>query len=135
MKKKVDSAIRKPPAGLISGSDVSREAVEISRTNLKNLKYGNTVNVSTRSIERSKELHNMVIVSNPPYGIRLGGGEKLDLFYKSLGDFMKQKCTGSSAYIYFGEREFIKKIGLKAKWKKPLKTGGLDGRLVKYELY
>jgi putative N6-adenine-specific DNA methylase len=60
---------------------------------------------------------------------------ELDKLYKSLGDFLKQKCKGSSAYIYFGEREFIKKIGLKPAWKKPLKTGGLDGRLVKYELF
>jgi len=38
-------------------------------------------------------------------------------------------------YIYFGDRRFIKNIGLKPAWKRPLKTGGLDGRLVKYELF
>ncbi len=135
VKKQVDSAIRKPPAGLISGSDISKRATDIARTNLKNLKYGDSVKLSIRDIEKSKDLHNMVIVTNPPYGIRIGDRDKLELFYKSLGDFLKQKCTGSNAYIYFGEREFIKKIGLKAKWKKPLETGGLDGRLVKYELY
>jgi len=41
----------------------------------------------------------------------------------------------STAFIYFGERTYIKRIGLKPSWKKPLTTGGLDGRLVKYELY
>jgi putative N6-adenine-specific DNA methylase len=65
----------------------------------------------------------------------MGKNQKLDLLYKDLGDFLRQRCKGSAAFIYFGERELIKKIGLKPAWKKPLKTGGLDGRLVKYELY
>jgi putative N6-adenine-specific DNA methylase len=37
--------------------------------------------------------------------------------------------------VYFGDRKYIGLIGLKASWKKPIKAGGLDGRLVKYELY
>ena len=72
---------------------------------------------------------------NPPYGIRTGNAQELDSLYGSLGDFLKQKCKGSAAYIYFGEREYIKKIGLKPAWKKPLVSGGLDGRLVKYNLF
>ena len=77
----------------------------------------------------------MVIVCNPPYGIRLKQNKNLDEFYKLFGDFLKQQCKGSEAYIYFGNREYIKRIGLKSSWKKQLSNGGLDGRLVKYELY
>jgi len=29
----------------------------------------------------------------------------------------------------------LKHIGLKPSWKRPLKTGGLDGRLAKFEMY
>jgi putative N6-adenine-specific DNA methylase len=54
---------------------------------------------------------------------------------KEFGDFLKQRCKGSNAFIYFGNRELIKSIGLRAKWKIPLKNGSLDGRIVKYELY
>jgi putative N6-adenine-specific DNA methylase len=54
---------------------------------------------------------------------------------KELGDFLKQRCKGSTAYLYFGNRDLIKKIGLRPSWKRPLKSGGLDGRLVKYELF
>jgi putative N6-adenine-specific DNA methylase len=56
-------------------------------------------------------------------------------FYKKLGDFLKCNCQGSTAYIYFGDREYIRKVGLKAEIKIPIKNGGLDGRLVKYVLY
>ena len=54
---------------------------------------------------------------------------------KEFGDFLKQRCTGSDAFIYFGDRELVKSFGLKPAFKMPLRNGGLDGRLVKYELY
>lgn len=135
VKKEADSQIRELPKGLIAGSDVSEEAVRAARTNLMGLHYGNNVNIEVTDFRKLPALEGHVIVTNPPYGIRIGGDENLEAFYKNFGDFLKQKCKGSAAFIYFGEREYIKKIGLKTSWKKPLKAGGLDGRLVKYELY
>jgi putative N6-adenine-specific DNA methylase len=99
------------------------------------LHYGNNVSVERADFRKLPALEEHVIVTNPPYGIRMGGDENLEIFYKNLGDFLKQKCKGSAAFVYFGEREYIKKIGLKASWKKPIKAGRLDGRLVKYEMY
>ncbi|MBW1836330.1 MAG: class I SAM-dependent RNA methyltransferase [Deltaproteobacteria bacterium] len=135
VKKEADGHIRELPKGLIAGSDVSAAAVSAARTNLMGLHYGNCVSVERADFRKLPALEEHVIVTNPPYGIRMGEGENLEVFYKNLGDFLKQKCKGSSAFVYFGEREYIKKIGLKASWKKPIKAGGLDGRLVKYELY
>ena len=57
------------------------------------------------------------------------------VFCKDLGDFLKQRCKGSTAYLYFGDRQLIKSVGLRTTWKKPLASGGLDGRLIKLELY
>ncbi len=99
------------------------------------LHYGNNVSVERADFRKLPVLEGHVIVTNPPYGIRMGRDENLEVFYKNFGDFLKQKCKGSAAFVYFGERDYIKKIGLKASWKKPIKTGGLDGRLVKYEMY
>jgi putative N6-adenine-specific DNA methylase len=135
IKKELDAGVRKLPEGLITGSDSSAKALKIADANLNSLKYGNKVKLKTVALNRAKGLENGVIVTNPPYGIRMGKRDHLDLFYKSFGDYLKQKCKGTAAYIYFGDRGFIKKIGLKPTWKKPLKTGGLDGRLVKYELF
>lgn len=135
VKKEADGHIRELPEGLIAGSDVSAEAVSAARTNLMGLHYGNNVSVEKADFRKLPALEEHVIVTNPPYGIRLGRGENLEMFYKYLGDFLKQKCKGSAAFVYFGERKYIKTIGLKASWKKPIKAGGLDGRLVKYEMY
>ncbi|HIE64901.1 MAG: class I SAM-dependent RNA methyltransferase [Verrucomicrobiales bacterium] len=135
VKKEADGHIRELPEGLIGGSDVSAEAVSAARTNLMGLHYGNNVSVEEADFRKLPALEEHVIVTNPPYGIRLGRDENLEIFYKYLGDFLKQKCKGSAAFVYFGERDYIKKIRLKASWKKPIKAGGLDGRLVKYEMY
>jgi len=135
VKKEADGRIRKLPKGLIAGSDVSAEAVSAARTNLMGLHYGNNVSVERADFRKLFVLEGHVIVTNPPYGIRMGRDENLEVLYKNFGDFLKQKCKDSAAFVYFGERDYIKKIGLKASWKKPIKTGGLDGRLVKYEMY
>ncbi len=135
VKERMDRDIRPVPEGLITGGDWSSKAVKISGGNLRRLPHGETIKLRTRDFRDADGLENGVIVTNPPYGIRVGKKENLVLFYKAFGDFLKKKCKGSAAYIYFGERAFIKKVGLKTAWKKPLKAGGLDGRLAKYELY
>lgn len=135
VKQKADRLIRRPPPEGIAGSDISREAIATSRTNLRGLRFGDSVQLQVSDFQRLTALENTLIVCNPPYGIRQGRELDLDLLFKSLGDFLKQRCKGSTSFIYFGERELIKRIGLKPAWKKPLKNGGLDGRLVKYELY
>ena len=135
VKKEADGQIRELPKGMISGSDVSAMAVRAARTNLMGLHYGKSVSIKRADFKKLPALEHHVIVTNPPYGIRMGEDENLDMFYKDIGDFLKQKCNGSVAFVFFGERQYIKRIGLKASWKKPLQAGGLDGRLVKYELY
>ena len=135
VKKEADEQIRELPKKLLAGSDVSLEAVRTARTNLMGLHYGNRVTIERVDFQKLPAFKEHVIVTNPPYGIRMRGDQNLELFYKDFGDFLKQKCKGSTAFVYFGDRKYIKRIGLKASWKKPIKAGGLDGRLVKYEMY
>ena len=135
VKQQADAQIRELPENLISGSDIAEQAVAITRTNLLGMHFGNQVTTLQSDFSLLPPRKNQVIVANPPYGIRMGKNRDLAAFYKKLGDFLKQQCKGSTAYIYFGDPDYIKKMGLKASWRKPLAAGGLDGRLVKYELY
>jgi putative N6-adenine-specific DNA methylase len=128
-------AVREVPPGLIEGSDVSPEAVAAARKNATRLPQGDKIRLRVTDFREIEDLGERVIITNPPYGIRLGRDQDLMSLYKDLGDFLKKKCRGSQAYIYFGNRELIPYIGLRPSWKKPLKSGGLDGRLVKFEMY
>ena len=60
-----------------------------------------------------KSFENGTLITNPPYGIRLGKREEVENLYKELGDFLKNNCTGTLAFIYTGEPSLRKFIGLK----------------------
>lgn len=123
------------PPGLISGSDILPQAIDSTRTNLDALPYGEAIAASVRPFQAITAIENSTIVCNPPYGIRLKNKEQAADLLQEFGDFLKHRCTGSTAYLYLGKRELLKAVGLHPSWKKPLKSGGLDGVLAKYELY
>ena len=127
--------IRSLSKGLIVGSDIDRAAIQATIQNCAAFDAGHVISIQKRDAFQIEQIAGAVIVCNPPYGIRMGQETDLGDFYKRLGDFLKQRCQGSTAFIYCGERQYIKHIGLKPTWKKPLVNGGLDGRLAKYELY
>jgi putative N6-adenine-specific DNA methylase len=135
VKKDADRRVRPLPRGAISGSDISARAVRAAKQNNQELPFGDRIELKAIDFRRVEDLSGRVIVTNPPYGIRLAKKENLSELYKTLGDFLKQRCKNATAYIYFGNRDLIRHIGLKPAWKKPLASGGLDGRLVKFEIY
>jgi putative N6-adenine-specific DNA methylase len=135
VRRHADSQIMSLPEGLIAGSDLSAEAVKAAKANLKTLPHGEGVLLNTMDFRHIPSLEDAMIVCNPPYGIRLNQHDNIQAIYKRLGDFLKQKCKGSSAFVYLGARTLIPYIGLKPSWKRALSAGGLDGRLVKFEIY
>jgi putative N6-adenine-specific DNA methylase len=135
VKAAADSAIRPVPEGLIRGSDASRDAVRAARINLGKLPGGRGVSVEARRFEQIERINGATIVTNPPYGMRIGKRDAMPAFVRGFGDFLKQRCAGSTAYVYFGDRDLIKSVGLRSAFKKPLANGGLDGRLVKLEMF
>jgi putative N6-adenine-specific DNA methylase len=135
VKDEADKKIRKLPPKRVYASDIDPQAIAATRANCKQIPHARSVNVLRMDLFQIDRLENQTLLCNPPYGIRMRKLGDVGDFYRQLGDYLKQRCKGSSAFIYFGDREMIKRIGLKPTWKKPLRNGGLDGRLVKYDLY
>lgn len=135
LRKKADSAVRELPEGLLRGSDSSAENVAVARKNCRELPSGDRIDLTTCLYRQLGDIRGSTIITNPPYGLRLEKDGDMGGFMKELGDFLKFRCAGSTAYVYFGKRDLLKKIGLRTKWKVPLRNGRLDGRLAKFELY
>ncbi len=135
VKSACDRQIRPLPEGLIAGSDLSNDALRAARANLAGLPGGKNVALVRRDYREIKALENTTLICNPPYGIRLEKNTDMPAFVKELGDFLKQRCTGSTAYVFFGERALLKSIGLRTSGKWPLFNGGLEGRLARFDLY
>ena len=72
---------------------------------------------------------------NPEYGERLGNEPELEATYAQIGDFMKKKCGSYWGYVFTGNLDLAKKIGLKAKRRIEFYTSIIDCRLMEYELY
>jgi putative N6-adenine-specific DNA methylase len=135
VKKAAEKNIKHISNNLIHGSDIDSKVVAIAQKNSAIIDSDTHIKIIQRDIFEIEKLENATIVCNPPYGIRMEKMKDLSAFYKDIGDFLKQRCTNSTAYIYFGDRKYIKEIGLRSSKKWILSSGGLDGRLVKYVMY
>jgi putative N6-adenine-specific DNA methylase len=136
VKEKADSAMRPLPAGLLIASDMDPDAARATRRNLNRLPgCKNAFECGPKDFREIEQLENATIVVNPPYGVRLETREKAEQLAKEFGDFLKQRCTGCTAYVYTGDRKLLKKVGLKPEWKRDLNNGGIEGVLGKIDLY
>jgi len=135
VKKESQEDIRALSTDLIAGSDISEHSVNAVRTNIMGLHFGSEITIEQKDFQDIQSIENSMIITNPPYGIRMGKDQNLNKFYQDFGLFLKKRCRKSTAFVYFGEPRYIKKVPLSPSWKRPLKIGGLDGKLVKYDLY
>jgi putative N6-adenine-specific DNA methylase len=76
-----------------------------------------------------------MIIMNPEYGNRLGDSRKLEDTYARIGDFFKQKCPGWTGYIFTGNMDLAKKVGLRTSRRIPFYNADIECRLLKYEMY
>jgi putative N6-adenine-specific DNA methylase len=76
-----------------------------------------------------------IVVLNPEYGERMGQERELETVYARIGDFFKQKCPGWTGYVFTGNPNLAKRVGLKAARRIPLFNANIECRLLKYDLY
>lgn len=76
-----------------------------------------------------------VVMLNPEYGERLGQANELEHTYARIGDFFKQKCNGYRGFVFTGNMELAKHIGLKTSRRTEFYNSRIDCRLLAYELY
>ena len=120
----------------IVATDHSEDAIDISIKNAKTAGVDHLIDFEVCDFADTKipEVPGIVMF-NPEYGERLGVHTKLQATYKRIGDFMKQSCKGYKGYIFTGNPDLAKKIGLRASRRIEFYNGKLDCRLLEYELY
>ncbi len=120
----------------IIASDLSEESIDIAIKNAKTAGVDHLIDFQVCDFAETEIPEQPgVIMFNPEYGERLGVHSKLEVTYKRMGDFMKQECKGYRGYIFTGNPDLAKKIGLRASRRIEFYNGKLDCRLLEYELY
>ena len=84
-----------------------------------------------------------MLIMNPPYGERMNeqgigaesDAEAIDALYTMIGDTLKHRWTGWTAWVLTSNLEAAKRIRLTPKPKIQLFNGALDCRMLRYDLY
>ncbi len=129
-------AAEKPVVPLaIHGSDLFGRMLDNARLNLRDAGLEAAVSLKqVNLLEMSPPAPTGLLVTNPPYGMRLGEKEKLVAFYPELGNLLKQKFAGWTAYIFSGDPDLAKGIRLHATKRTVLYNGAIECRLYEYRM-
>jgi len=134
MKEETESHIRHFK-GMIYGSDVSEEAVEMSSVNISSAGLSEMITLSVNDFRDLKSRSEAgVIIMNPPYGQRIRTDDSNE-FYGMIGTVLKHGFPGYDAWIISSDKEALKHVGLKPSGKTALFNGALECLLVNYKLY
>jgi 23S rRNA (guanine2445-N2)-methyltransferase / 23S rRNA (guanine2069-N7)-methyltransferase len=127
------------PAGGLRVFASDRDADQVQRLEANLAKADMAGEVRVRRAELSTvypagpgrtELPHGLLVTNPPYGVRLGEASEVDATWKLLGDVLRRRFLGWEGWILAGEAPLAKKLGLRPRQRIPLFQGPLEGRLL-----
>lgn len=136
LRAKLNQQRRKDIPGKIIATDRDPTAIKAAKKNAKTAGVDHLIDFEVCDFRATPlPSGNGVVVLNPPYGERLGEKEELESLYSDIGDFFKNKCTDYTGYVFTGNPDLAKKIGLRASRRFPFFNTTIDCRLLKYELY
>ncbi|QDC79117.1 THUMP domain-containing class I SAM-dependent RNA methyltransferase [Candidatus Methylopumilus universalis] len=119
----------------IYGSDLDLRAVRVARHNLKVAGLEEVAKVMQSDfIKLEPPASEGTLVTNPPYGQRIGGDEDLKEVYPVWAKHMKESFGGWNTYFLTADLEMPKDMRLKPSKKTPLYNGALECRLFEIKM-
>ena len=134
--------VKKEAGGLITaddpvirGSDIDLRAVRISRDNIKITGLDRIIRIEQKPFADAKPpAPQGMIITNPPYGQRIGVEDPVG-FYKHVGDVLKNKFAGYTAWFLSGDLENLKFVGLRPSRRIKIFNGPLECRFARFDIY
>jgi putative N6-adenine-specific DNA methylase len=128
--------LEKPVAPLpIHGSDLYGRSLDHARQNIRDAELERAITLKqVNLLELAAPASSGMLVTNPPYGVRLGDKERLARFYPQLGDALKRRFAGWTAFIFSGDPDLARLIRLQPSRKTVLFNGALECRLYEYRM-
>lgn len=119
-----------PVAAPIAGSDNDRHMIRAAEHNAEAAEVADFIRFEVKDAQNARPNgDNGIMISNPPYGVRLAEMQALQALYPQLGSWLKQHYAGWLIGMFTGDRDMPKFMRLSPKRKIPLYNGNLDCRL------
>lgn len=119
----------------ILGSDQDANAARIAQQNVKNAGLADQVRIECKPFEEQTPPRPAgVVVMNPPYGERLEVA-RINTLYRLIGDTLKAKYAGWTAYVFSGNLGALTSVGLRPSRQFTLYNGPIESRLIEYHLH
>ena len=136
LRKKTKALGKSGLRGKIIVTDISEQAVEAARKNAATAGVDSLMEFGVSDYSETPVPDGGgVVILNPEYGERMGEIEELKVTYKGIGDFFKKKCQGYTGYLFTGNLDLAKGVGLKTRRRIPFFNSNIECRLLEYDLY
>jgi putative N6-adenine-specific DNA methylase len=119
----------------IYGSDLDLRAVRVAKQNLEQAGLLEAVQIAQLEFTQvPAPAGEGVLVTNPPYGVRIGEDEELAALYPKMGETLKRNFAGWNAYFLTNDMRLPKMMRLAPTKRTPLFNGPLECRLFEIKL-
>ena len=120
----------------IAGADASAETIELARAVLGAAGLAERVRVEVADLHDARPPWDGVglLVTNPPYGMRIGEAGELGPLYQTLGDTLRRRFPGWSAWVLSGNRALDKRIGLRPAARHVVFNGPIECRWLEFPI-
>ena len=116
----------------IIASDRDAGAVEAAKANAERAGMAGVIEFSCRPISAiDPPMRAGWVVTNPPYGVRLGASRDLRKLYVQFGKVLRAKCPGWHLAVLCNRAELLRATGLKFDPGIQTRNGGIKVRLVR----
>jgi 23S rRNA (guanine2445-N2)-methyltransferase len=124
--------VRFPPKLMLIGSDADPKSVDGARENLRSAGLEERIRIEVGDVDafRPKPGWNAWIVTNPPYGERVGREADLAPIYRRFGAILRERCAGYHVAVLSGNPVLAQHIGLKPDKRMRMKNGALECELL-----
>ncbi len=135
--KSAQKNIDKKAIPVMIGADNSKNVLDLAHRNIKAAGLETVINLYQQDVSDVipdfPESHGL-LVTNPPYGKRLGQVEQLKDVYFRLGQSLRNNYPGWEAAVFTSDDILAKSIGLRSHHKNTLYNGALKCTLFQYHI-
>ena len=136
VKKEIEDMVNEQGHPPIIATDIHAGAIRAAKANAERAGVLDLIQFSRHKFQDTPMAgEGGIMIMNPEYGERMGQVDQLKPVYKHIGDFFKSECKGRMGYVFTGNPELAKSVGLRTKRKLPFMNAKIECRLLEYELY